>query len=165
MGRLNAASLGLIIGLYACSDSLVSIPDPAAPITVTTPKSVYRWSDVGPGEVLRIDAILANKGTRDYYARLGDGFDAADEHSHLYVAAGSDAFLERAESSGWVEVNRGILFEGVKFVVLKAGSSYTLMTGGETGITGTYRIRVRYGEMPDDNGVNAEAVSQTFEIR
>jgi hypothetical protein len=165
MRWVGTATAAIILGAGACSDSVSSVPDLEADIAVATPELEYHWDNLEPGNGLAIQALLTNQGTRSYYARLGDAFNAMDEQSVLFVATGSDAFLDRAVSSEWVPVERATLIEGVKVVALTPGSTYTLMTyflGGNT--TGTFRLRVQYMTSPDSGEITGEAVSPPFEI-
>ena len=157
--------VGLPLVLNGCVDVGGVDPDPSD-IAVTTTASVYRWDDVANGAGLTIDATLSNNGTREYYARLGDGFNFAEEQSQLYVANGSDAYLERSESAEWVAAERATLIEGVGVVVLRPGGSYLLMayvTGPR--ITGVFRLRVEYDRDADGAEAAGESVSNSFEIR
>jgi len=130
-------------------------------VTLTTSANSYEW-DSGTG----IEATITNHGERPYFARLGDGFNGDMEQAVLFAAAGSDGYVERRDGDSWVPLERLFLIEGVRFVVLKPGSSYTLfahLTGRK--VTGTHRLRVDYFDSEGGGAKVGEAISPHFVVR
>lgn len=161
-----SATAGLMLGISGCSDSVGSSWNVNTDVTISLSKSIYRWDEIPPSDGLAVTATVENQGDQVYFSRLGDGFNSLDEQDLLYVATGSDAFLERSTSGSWHQVERATLVEGVKVVTLNPSGSYTLMAYllGDR-ITGTFRLRIAFGTSSDGEEPAGEAISQTLEIR
>jgi hypothetical protein len=121
-------------------------------LTIVADEAKFAWSGV-----VGVDATIANPTDREFHARLGDGFNAAIEQSTLYAADGSDGFVELWDSdSGWEEVPRVPMDEGVGSVVIRPHTTYRLIgyfeapktPGFGAGLRESFRLRVRYFDDP-----------------
>ncbi|MCH7860046.1 MAG: hypothetical protein IID14_10190 [Candidatus Marinimicrobia bacterium] len=126
--------------------------DGAGYLQIQTEKVEYSWS----GELetlLRIRTTLTNKSNNTYYSKLGDFFNSSIEQTYLAAAEGSDGYLEkRVSTNDWESMPRGLLSEGVRYVVLHPSQEYYLdvmLRFVENGLTGEFRIRVDYYEQLD----------------
>jgi hypothetical protein len=109
-------------------------------------------SDVqrGEGNYLQVRATVRNTSSRDVYANVGDAFNGSLEQETIFAALGTHATLEKHQGGdAWASATVGVLVEGSKFVVLKAGRSYTLHATANFG-SGTYRIGVFYSDLNND---------------
>lgn len=132
-------------------------------ITIALRKTSYGWEESsfnGDGVL----ATITNPGLRDYYSRIGDGFNSAVEQSPVFIALGTDAAIERLNTDGtWSVMPTGVLVEGTKVVKLKAGGSYELRGNlSEPRQVGTMRIRLRYFTTTDATGTPMTDYSPTF---
>src|SRR5262245_43132198 len=101
---LGIGAILLMAGVNSCSRATEPAPFPPAPqetgdgfLTIATAELEYSLPAYG-GE---LRATVTNTTDNVFYARLGDGFDAAVEQSTLHVAAGSHGFLEQWDSAAW----------------------------------------------------------------
>lgn len=103
--------------------------------------------------------------SRDFYARVGDGTNAAPEQAQIYAAVGTDAEIERRVSfTTWTNATSTIPFEGSNVVVLRAGKSYRLsgMIRGDS--PGPHRIRLSVFTREDRTTIPLHAVSAAFVV-
>jgi hypothetical protein len=122
----------------------------------------------GEASEFGIKATVTNTSRdRDFYANVGDGFNAALEQPTIYAARGTHAVIERRVSAVvWKNANAGILDEGSRFVVLRAGSSYRLAGSIAPDAPGTYRIRLDYfARNNDPSATPFHDYSATFRVR
>lgn len=162
-----------VSGLVACTSPvkpLIPVPQRVGDgfLTIQTEKSGYTWAEVslrGAG----IRATLVNHTDRSFYARLGDGFNAALEQERLHIAEGSHAFVEQWVSpSSWRILERAVLIEGVGTIVLRPHGTYTLhghVLGPEN--AGVFQLRVQYFDhmdVPPDAAAHQD-FSDTFVIK
>lgn len=137
-------------------------------LTIQTEKTSYDWDDDLSFSGSGIVATLTNTGSTDVYARMGDAFNSAEEQQTLFAVTSSDGRVERQAGDSWLSLPGGILVEGFKAVVIKAGKSYTLRAHLEgPPVTGTARIRVTWFTSAADvgQGTAHNDVSNTFELR
>jgi hypothetical protein len=98
-----------------------------------------------------IRATVRNLSGQDFFARVGDAFNAALEQQSIFAGVGTHAVIERRVSdSQWQNANTGVLVEGSRFVVMRAGKSYQLTGSIAPNSPGTYRIRLDYTSLNDD---------------
>ncbi|MGQ0647292.1 MAG: hypothetical protein ACT4P7_06945 [Gemmatimonadaceae bacterium] len=164
----------LAAALIGCGTSQPSAPtDLAGPnvasnaLTITTSKTTYGWDEVSFGG-LGVVATVVNPNGRDYFANVGDAFNGAMEQSPLFIALGTDAAIERLEDGGtWSAMPTGILVEGSKVVVLRAGRGYELRGNlSEPRRVGTMRVRLRYYTTASSAGQQAMVdYSAPFTVR
>ncbi|MGQ0767365.1 MAG: hypothetical protein ACT4OZ_17080 [Gemmatimonadota bacterium] len=111
-------------------------------------------------------ATVDNVSERDFYARVGDGFNVAPEQENVYAALGTSAAVERFDGARWVDATSSVLIEGSRYVVLRKGRRYTLTstTGAQPGV---YRIRFGYSAVNNDSSRPLPLVdfSPSFRIR
>lgn len=162
-----------VSGLISCShrtNPIIAVPEQAGAgfLTIQTEKSEYAWAEVslGTGEGFR--ATLVNNTDLLFHATLGDRMNAAAEQQTLYVAEGSDGFLERwVPPSEWKNLDRVWLDEGVGIIEIRPHSIYRLMglvTGPKT--SGALRLRVQYFGQPEiQPGQAYQDYSNVFAVR
>ena len=116
-----------------------------------------------------IHATVTNTSSdHDFYARVGDAFNSALEQPTIFAARGTHAVIERRVSDlVWENANAGVLIEGSRFVMLRAGESYRLMGSIAPDAPGTYRIRLEYSARNDDPSPTPpfHEYSATFRVR
>jgi hypothetical protein len=85
----------------------------------------------------------------------------------VFIALGTDAAVERLDGNSWSEMPTGVLVEGSKVVVLKAGGRYELRGNiADPRKTGTMRIRLRYYTAPNTGGLSPMVdYSNAFTVR
>ncbi|MEP7346872.1 MAG: hypothetical protein ABI877_16485, partial [Gemmatimonadaceae bacterium] len=101
------------------------------------------------------------------YANVGDAFNGAQEQDPLVTSSNSDAIVEGKNSYDvWSPLDQGIMVEGTKYVAIKGGKTYRLLsTINAPSFRGKARIRVRYSTTPDASGTIAVDYSNVFEVR
>jgi hypothetical protein len=159
-----------VSGLTACSSPvkpLSGVPLRVGDgfLTIRTEQSEYTWAEVSP-QGAGVRATLVNHTDRAFYARLGDAMGAPSEQEMLYIAEGSDAFVEQWVSpSSWRTLDRALFFEGVRTVLLRPHATYTLQ-GLALGpaSTGVFQLRVQYLDRIDGPPAHQD-FSNTFVIK
>ena len=119
----------------------------AGNLSIRTQKSEYTWGPYDLGSSRQIEAIFLNNSKETYYARLGDRFNSDIDQADLFVAEGSNGFIEKFELDGsWRFMPRGVLIEGTRFVELRPEKSYRLFTylPWQEKETGNFRIKLEY---------------------
>ena len=114
-----------------------------------------------------VRATVKNVSTRDFYANVGDGFNSAPEQDPIFAALGTHAVIERLHGADtWASAAAGVLVEGSRFVVLRAGKSYTLHSSVDA-LPGTYRIRFSYSDRNNDESASLpfQDYSATFTVQ
>ena len=118
------------------------------------------------GSLVDVEAAVTSTSRQDFYANVGDAFNAAAEQPRIFAAAGTHAVFERRVSrTTWETVSALPLDEGSRFVVLKGGGKYTLI-GDMARVPGTYRIRLDYFTSDTDpKATPLHDYSTTFAVR
>ena len=172
MTRRRLWQVALALGLAGCGDDVsasIAAPAPADPggaFQITPAKTTYTWEELaftGTGLV----ATVKNRSGTDWYANVGDAFNGALEQPQISIANGTDAALELRGSDGsWSALDAGVLVEGSRFVVLRAGKQYELR-GNFSGArrTGTARVRFRYWPSASATGTPVVEYSASFTVR
>lgn len=162
-------SVVMLLALQGCGvddatalDSRAGVQGIGLTIVLPTPNITSEFL-VANGLVLAI----RNDTDRDYFARLGDGFNASADQSPLFLASGTSARLERLTANQWVEVQLGTLVEGSRVVALRARRTYALRAALTSALTpGTYRVVVGYAESASaaEGSAQATVFSPQFSI-
>jgi hypothetical protein len=165
---VNRWSRGLIFvaALVGCGTDLATNALAAAGSLVIQVPSSVSSSVINVGGI-GLEATLFNSTNRMLYANVGDAFNGADEQNPLVTTAGSDAVVEGKNSYGvWSPLDQGVMVEGTKYVTLKPGTTYRLISiiGAPT-FRGQARIRVRYSTTPDATGTISVDYSNVFEVQ
>jgi hypothetical protein len=159
MSRLTIV-IAIVGSLTACGDSLSTSADGLSPsvgganvLTITTSKTTYGWEEASFGGE-GVIATIVNPNNRDYFANIGDAFNGATDQPNVFIALGTDAAIEKLETNGsWTTMGTGVLVEGSKVVVLRAGASYRLRGNlSDPRTTGTMRVRLRYYTSANTSG-------------
>lgn len=157
-----------IAGIAGCTTATaprnLDTNDAAHNFRIVLDQSEYRRS---ADERLLIAATVTNSSPDvDFYANVGDGFNAALEQSNIFAARGTHAWIERRTAdAGWQDATTSVLIEGSRVVVLRAGQSYRLV-GDIAPIQGIYRIRLDYSPVDDSSPPPPlHDYSATFRVR
>lgn len=132
-------------------------------ITTSTTVSAVVINSGGAG----LEATVRNNGSQTVYTRAGDAFNGAQEQDPIYTSNDSDAEVEGKNSYGaWTQLDTGVMVEGTKYVALKPGKTYRLISViNAPTFRGQARIRLAYSTMPDASGTVAVDYSNVFEIQ
>lgn len=156
MRSLLWMGLTMVVGIAACS---TATDPPATEPRVSqgpliAPPADYNFNIAiertqTTNDLVEVVARVTSTATQDFYANVGDGFNAAPEQSTIFAALGTHAVIERRSGMMWESVNTSPLIEGSRFVRLSAGGNYTLV-GSMADVSGTYRIRLDYFTRSND---------------
>jgi hypothetical protein len=153
----------VILGVAGCTKVL---GPPDRNFRIVPDRTEYSQAEAGE---LGINATVTNTSKdRNFYARVGDGFNSALDQPTIYAARGTHAVIERlVTASAWESATAGVLIEGSRFVVLSAGKSYRLQGSIMPDKPGTYRIRLDYSTTNDDPSATMpfHDYSATFRVR
>ena len=153
----------IILGVAGCTRVL---GPPDSNFRIVPDRTEYSQAEAGE---LGINATVTNTSKdRNFYARVGDGFNSALDQPTIYAARGTHAVIERlVTASEWESATAGVLIEGSRFVVLSAGKSYRLQGSIMPVEPGTYRIRLDYSTTNDDPSATMpfHDYSATFRVR
>lgn len=105
-----------------------------------------------------------------FFSRLGDGMSPLLDQNELFVAEGSDGFIEMRQPGGeWIARSRGVMIEGVRVVALRPSRRYNLTAylRWQNPDTGSFRISVNYYRCIDSVGAGSPliGISNTFSVR
>jgi hypothetical protein len=165
--------LALALFMSSCSRSTEVVEPVAADpsdashiLVITNSKTTYSWDEVGfhGGGIV---ATIANPDARDYFSNVGDGFNSSIDQPTTYIAAGTEATVERRKGDGsWSAVPTGVLIEGSRIVALRRGGRYQLRgVLIEPSQVGTLRIRLRYRASTEPDAPILADYSAPFYVR
>lgn len=151
--------------IAACAPELVVPSASAGNLVIRTQGSIAANAIAFGGAGLQ--ATLHNTSSQTFYAKIGDAFNSADEQDPLATSQGSDGVVEgKGAMSSWFPLTQGVMVEGTKYIALKPGKTYQLVSlVAESGYRGQARIRVRYSDAPNANGMIYFDYSNAFEIK
>lgn len=160
----------LVFVFFSCSEGpQTTEPTQSAPtnLTILTEMNTYTWDESG---YLLIKAKLTNTSTDTFYASLGDRINSSIDQEQLFVAEGSDGYIEKLEpDDSWLQKERGILYEGVRAVAIRPTKEYLVQAFvlWPNRDTGKFRIRIDYYHQIDStkNKPQLVAYSNTFIIQ
>lgn len=177
MKNISFILLALIAISCKKGDSLPTMPQtspqesipPSNKLVIRTDTSSFRWSLSEGSSISFITATLTSISTDTFYARLVGGFQLLDD-SPLYVAEGSDAYIERLEpDNAWHTKQRSYLVEGVRSSAIGPLMTYQLQAfiQWQPPEYGTFKLRVNYYPSADSIGRTQRFVdySNDFTIR
>jgi len=168
---LSEANCDSLIKVHSPEFAVTGYEDAAGNLRIFVDKLEYTWDATDLGTSKEIRARLFNHSNRVYYATLGDWFNESIDQENLFIAEGSDGFIEKYAADGsWVAMPRGLLIEGVRAVALRPGEKYSLTAslypwqGNETGF---FRIKVVHFDSLDPVAGKIRMVdySHVFSIR
>ena len=140
-----------------------------AGLTIQSTATVYDWSDSEFSDNRRVTATVTNISSNSYYAFLGDHFNSNLDQETLFVAVGSDGYLEISVGNGeWSSLDRTMLIEGVGTAALRPGKQYELLVllPGADQPTGTFRFKINYSaQQGGTGGQTLTDYSNTFIIK
>ncbi|MCH7574153.1 MAG: hypothetical protein IIA59_03420 [Candidatus Marinimicrobia bacterium] len=172
----RSITLSLMAALLAVSCSESADPfdtvedfDPAGQLAIQTSATSYDWTDSDFSKSPQVTASIANISSASYYAFLGDGLVRGLEQATLFVAEGSDGYLEFRSGDGeWNSLERVMLFNGVAAIILRPGKQYELLAflSGPDQPTGTFRFKINYStQQGGTGGQTFTDYSNTFVIK
>ena len=140
-----------------------------AGLTIQSAATIYNWSDKDFSSNRRVIATISNISSNSYYSVIGDRFNSSLDQETLFVAKGSDGYLEISIGYGaWSSLERTMLIEGVGTVILRPGKQYELLVllPGTDQPTGTFRFKINYSTQNGGTGGQTFTdYSNTFVIK
>jgi len=135
-------------------------------LEITTSKTTYSWDEIGL-HGRGIVATVVNPDTRDYFALVGDAFNSSMDQPTTFIAAGTEATVERFNRDGsWSALGTTYLIEGARLVAIRGGGRYQLRGRlTEPRPLGTMRIRLRYHASSEPDAATLTDYSAPFTVR
>ena len=145
---------------------LADASDASNILEIMTSKPTYSWDEVGP-RGSGITATVVNPDARDYFASVGDGFNSSMDQPTTFIAAGTEATLERRNRDGsWSAIGASPLIEGTRLIAFRGGGRYELRGHlTEPVELGTMRIRLRYHSSTEPDAAPLTDYSAPFTVR
>jgi len=165
VARANIIFLLSIVGLGCGTNGEALALAGSGNLTITTSTTVSAAAINNGGSGL--EATVRNNGSQTVYTKAGDTFNSAEEQDPFHTSNDSDAEVEGKNSNGaWTQLDTGIMIEGTKYIALKPGKTYRLISViNAPTFRGQARIRLAYSTVPDASGTVAVDYSNVFEIR
>jgi len=140
--------------IYSPQFTVRGYENAAGNLEIVSQQSEYSWTPDDLGSSRQIQATIRNTSDRTYYAKLGDGFNSSIDQDDLFIADGTNGFIEKFNPNGsWSAMPRDLLIEGTRFVALRPQKNYQLKAaplyfwrGDEIG---QFRIKVEYFDRID----------------
>ena len=155
MDRICFVLLALIAISCKKGDSIATIPQTSPQdsipssnkLVIRTDTTFFNWTPSESYPICFINSTLTSVSADTFYAKLFDAFQIITDESPLFVAVGSDAYIEKLEpDNAWHEKQRAILIEGVRVGPIRPFKAYRLEAFLQWPVreTGTFRLRVNY---------------------